>query len=195
MRVIPWTSLSAVRQLISRRSRYPGVVWGSRVQVLSGSLVDTIGQGSRIDDNARISSMDGGSFRIGRRCEIGVGVQILTYGGEIEIGDDCSFNPYSVIYGHGGLSIGNSVRVAAHVVIIPANHNFADLSRPIRLQGLTCRGVRVEDNVWIGAGVRILDGVTVESGAVIAAGAVVTKSVARNSVVAGVPARRIAVRC
>ena len=53
------------------------------------------------------------------------------------------------------------------------------------------RPVILEDDVWLGAGVIILSGVRVGRGAVVGAGAVVTKDVAANTVVAGVPARSI----
>lgn len=52
----------------------------------------------------------------------------------------------------------------------------------------------IEDDVWIGAGVRVLDGVVLGAGCVIGAGAVVTRSVEPRIVVAGVPAKRIASR-
>ena len=46
-------------------------------------------------------------------------------------------------------------------------------------------------NVWIGANVTVLPGVTIGDGAIIAAGAVVTKDVAANTIVGGVPAKLI----
>lgn len=46
-------------------------------------------------------------------------------------------------------------------------------------------------NVWIGSNVTILAGVTVDDGAVVAAGTVVTKDVAPNTIVGGVPANVI----
>jgi acetyltransferase-like isoleucine patch superfamily enzyme len=49
----------------------------------------------------------------------------------------------------------------------------------------------VENDVWIGPGVRILGEVTVGSNSIIGANAVVTRDVAENSVVGGVPAKLI----
>ncbi|UTW41064.1 hypothetical protein KBW87_06375 [Lactobacillus intestinalis] len=46
-------------------------------------------------------------------------------------------------------------------------------------------------NVWIGVGAKILPGVTVGENLIVAAGAVVTKSVPKNSVIAGVSAKII----
>lgn len=115
-------------------------------------------------------------------------------GGNIRIGDNCSINPYCVLYGHGGLTIGNNVRIATHTVIIPANHVFSDKNIPIKDQGLTKVGIVIGDDVWVGAGVRILDGCRIGRGAIIGAGAVVTKDVQPYSVVVGVPAKMVAHR-
>lgn len=46
-------------------------------------------------------------------------------------------------------------------------------------------------NVWVGSNATILQGVTIGDNAVIGAGAVVTKDVAANAIVGGVPARFI----
>ena len=51
--------------------------------------------------------------------------------------------------------------------------------------------VRIGRNVWIGANVTILPGVTIGNGAIVSAGAVVTKDVAENTIVAGVPAKKV----
>ncbi|MCB9079909.1 MAG: acyltransferase [Anaerolineaceae bacterium] len=116
---------------------------------------------------------------------------LLTYKGEIEIGDNCSINPFCVIYGHGGVKIGNDVLIATHTVIIPSNHNFSSLDRPIRLQGNTSKGIIIEDDVWIGAGCKILDGVIIGKSSIVAAGSVVNKSIEPYSIVGGVPAKLI----
>jgi acetyltransferase-like isoleucine patch superfamily enzyme len=150
-----------------------------------------IGKKVYIGKGVKISNPLGGTVEIGDNCEIHDFTQILTYGGDIRIGNFCSFNPFCVIYGHGGLNIGNYVRVAAQVVIIPVNHTFSDRNKPIHLQGEVCKGISIMDDVWIGAGSKILDGIIVDRGSVIGAGSVVTKSVDSFSIYAGVPAKKI----
>ncbi|OWY67892.1 hypothetical protein B7486_29005 [cyanobacterium TDX16] len=52
----------------------------------------------------------------------------------------------------------------------------------------------IEDDCWLGYGVKVLDGVTIGQGSVIGAGAVVTKDIPPYSVAVGVPARTISSR-
>jgi len=132
-----------------------------------------------------------GSITIGANCEIHPFAMLLTYGGNIRIGNNCSVNPFTIVYGQGGVELGDGVRIAAHSVVIPANHNKSVDGLPVYLSGVTARGIRIGDNVWIGAGARILDGVEIGRDVVVGAGSVVTKSIAAGETVAGVPARPI----
>lgn len=159
--------------------------WDSRIR---------LARDCRISRSASLSARYGGAISIGNRTQVMAGALLWTYGGDIVIGDDCSINPYTVAYGHGGLTIGNGVRIAAQCALIPANHRFADRATPIRDQGLDCKGITIEDDVWIGAGVKVLDGVRVARGCVIAAGAVVSKSTEQFGIYGGVPARLIGIR-
>jgi serine acetyltransferase len=145
----------------------------------------------KIYPNVVLNTEYGGTITIGEKSELLHGVILMTYGGNIVIGNKCSINPYAILYGHGNLTIGNNVLIAGHCLIIPANHIFEDIRRPINSQGETRKGIIIEDNVWIGAGCRILDGVTIGTGAVVAAGAVVSKNVCSNTVVGGIPAKLI----
>lgn len=144
--------------------------------------------GSAIIDPGAILEPSGGEIVIGARTFIDHGVILRPLGGRIEIGVDCAINAYSVLYGGGGLTIGNEVQIAAHTVIVPSNHIFADPSVSINDQGLSLKGIVIEDDVWIGAGARILDGVRLSQGTVVGAGAVVTQTTEAYSVVVGVPA-------
>jgi acetyltransferase-like isoleucine patch superfamily enzyme len=153
-----------------------------------------IGSKTIIDSTVIFNNERGGTIEIGDNCRIYENVILATYGGNIKIGNHSSINPFCVLYGHGGLTIGDDLRMATHSIIIPANHIYENVDIPIRLQGLDKKGVIIEDNVWIGAGVKILDGVTIEKNSIIAAGAVVNKKVIMNSIVGGVPAKLIKIR-
>jgi acetyltransferase-like isoleucine patch superfamily enzyme len=142
-------------------------------------------------DPAAIFEPSGGKISIGARTFIDRGVIIRPMGGSIEIGDDCYLNAYTVLYGGGGLIIRNNVLIAAHTVIVPSNHVYEDALMPINQQGLILKGIVIEDDVWIGAGAKILDGVFLQRGTVVGAGAVVTKTTEPYSVVVGVPAKKI----
>ncbi len=109
----------------------------------------------------------------------------------IKIGKDCLIGEFNVLRGQGGITIGNKVYTAPVVQILAVDHVYADPHRPSIDQGITVRGITIEDNAWIGAGSIILDGVCVGQGAVVAAGAVVTENVPPHTMVGGVPARVI----
>lgn len=143
-------------------------------------------------------SVDGGGssclVRVGQHSTLDAGVILRAYGGYIEIGEHCSINPYSVLYGGGSIKIGNGVRIGPHSLIVASNHIFDDTAKYIYQQGETTKGITIEDDVWIGAGAKILDGIIVRKGTVVGAGAVVTKSTECYSVIVGVPAKQISSR-
>jgi acetyltransferase-like isoleucine patch superfamily enzyme len=150
---------------------------------------------SQIYPACKIVTNQGGNIAIGAGNEIMFGVCMMTYGGFIKIGDRCSINPYTIIYGvDKGTVIGNDVLIAGHCLIIPCNHIFGSIEKPINQQGYSSKGIVIEDNVWIAAGCQILDGVRIGSGAIIAAGSVVNKDVPPNAIVGGVPAKLIKMR-
>lgn len=106
----------------------------------------------------------------------------------VTIGDRSSIAEFSHIWGQEGVSIGNDVLIASHVVITTLSH---DSDAAVFRESIVRARVRIEDNVWIGAGSIILPGITIGSGSIVGAGSVVTKSVPKNTMVAGVPARNL----
>lgn len=108
---------------------------------------------------------------------------------------ECSYVGCKAVMGAGGgITIGNYVLIGQCVNIHSENHIYHDPDRLIREQGVTYKGVIIEDDVWIGSKVTILDGVKIGRGAVIGAGAVVTRSIRPYSIAVGVPAKIIGER-
>jgi len=145
----------------------------------------------RIKHTTIIEICSGGKIKIGKNTELLEDVKILSYGGCVQIGEYCSINAGTIIYGVSKAIIGNNVLIAGGCMIIPTNHKFEKLEMNIRDQGLDSKPIIIEDDVWIGHGCSILSGVTIGKGSVIAAGSVVNKNVESYSVAAGIPAKII----
>ena len=113
----------------------------------------------------------------------------------IEIGDDVSIGP--TCYLRAGLcpvTVGSWVTIGAHTVIISGSPDYQRLDVPMQRQIGSLQGIRIQNDVWIGVGVRVIDGVTIGHGSVVGAGAVVIEDVPDYAIVAGVPARLVGTR-
>ena len=155
-----------------------------------------IGDFTQIEDFVHISTgtSSSESVNIGDHCWIRRGVQIYTWKGFVTIGNHCSINANSIIYGTGGVKIGDGVRIAANTTIVASMHRFERTDIPIKDQGYTAQGIEIENDVWVGAGVCILDGVKIGREAILAAGAVINKDVPPYTIIGGVPAKKIGKR-
>ena len=88
---------------------------------------------------------------------------------------------------HGGVTIGDGCQIGHNVVFATLNHGLAPEDRKHTYP----KPIVLGKNVWVGSNSTILQGVTIGDNAVVGAGAVVTKDVAADTVVGGVPARFI----
>ena len=105
----------------------------------------------------------------------------ITVGRHVFINSGCCFQD------QGGISIGDDTLIGHQVVLATLNHDLL----PSRRANMFPAPIVIGKGVWIGAHATVLPGVTIGDHAVVAAGAVVTKDVPANTVVAGVPAKRI----
>ena len=113
--------------------------------------------------------------------------------GNLMIGERTVINSGCVLYTGNGVQIGNDVAIAANCTFAPVNHAYKDKSRRINQQGfLPSRGgIVIEDDVWIGANVVILDGAILRTGCVIGAGSLVRGEIAAYSIQAGNPLKHL----
>jgi acetyltransferase-like isoleucine patch superfamily enzyme len=137
-----------------------------------------------------------GAVRVGRDVYLSRGVLLhcFGYGGVITIGENVFIGPYTVLYGHGGVTIGRDTLIGMHCRIVSANHALPPRSDLVRTVPDELLPVSIGEDVWIGAGATILGGVRIGRGAVIGAGAVVTRDIADYSIAVGVPARVVGQR-
>jgi acetyltransferase-like isoleucine patch superfamily enzyme len=125
---------------------------------------------------------------IGHRCKIRVHEGEFTLGAKSVMGQECTVSAYQHV------SIGRECIIADRVMMIDFDHGMVEVERPIREQGIYKRSVDVGHNVWIGYGACLLRGVAVGDNSVIGTSSVVTRNVAANTVVAGIPAKLIRTR-
>ena len=112
----------------------------------------------------------------------------------VNIDKQVSLNQGVIIDGFGGVTIKEGARIAAYACINTADHQFDDKDKLIKDQGYVVSSVTIEEDVWIGMGVKINKGVVIGKGSVIGSGAVVTKDIPPYSIAAGVPCKVISQR-
>lgn len=71
-----------------------------------------------------------------------------------------------LFYGASGVRIGY-VEVATHAVIVASIHRFHRTEMSIKEQGIEAKGIVIQDGVWIGTGVAILNDFVIGRGWVI----------------------------
>lgn len=147
-----------------------------------------IGQGSVLHGIRTISL--GNSVNIGSHCRLNA------KGGKLIIGSDVTMNKnVQIEAGFGGvIIISDNVMIGANVVMQSSEHNYGDVNKPMNKQGHRSGQIRVCPNVWICSNVVVTSDVTIGQGSIVGAGAVVTHDVEPNSIVGGVPAKKIGER-
>jgi acetyltransferase-like isoleucine patch superfamily enzyme len=130
----------------------------------------------------------GGDIAIGTHSELQHGVVLDAYGGSIRLGLNVFLGPYVVVYGHGGIEIGDQTLISMHCRILSSNHAIPPSGVDIRSQSDVLLPTRIGRDVWLGAGVTVLGGVSIGDGCIVGAGSVVSKDLPPNAVAFGVPA-------
>lgn len=128
------------------------------------------------------------SKNVGDNVSIHPGVFLFNVD-KIDFGNNVSIHPMCYIEGVGGIKIGNDVSIAHSTSLLSTNHSWSDPLLPIKYNEQKNETIVINNDVWIGCGVRILPGVTINERCVIAAGAVVNNNIEANSLVGGVPAK------
>jgi len=134
----------------------------------------TIGRGTVISSFSQIKTTGDGRLAIGERSAIGIGAHIAGGPGGVTLGDDCL--------------------VSQNVCIEGVNYRYDRLDQTFAEQGQTSKGIKIADNVWIGANCVILDGADIATGVIITPGSVVSGKIPANAIATGNPAKVIFTR-
>lgn len=164
--------------------RHPGRIrLGRSVIISEGCILDARHCGSEqviaLGDNVMLSN----------------NVMISCKNGSVAIGNDVGINAQTIIQSTNNcpVSIGDDCVVGQRCFIIGGgNYQLDRLDIPVRKQSIKADGgVRLERDVWLGGNVSVLGGVTMGESSVAAAGSVVTRSVPKQTICMGIPAREV----
>jgi acetyltransferase-like isoleucine patch superfamily enzyme len=132
-----------------------------------------------------------GRMILGRWLHLGVDTAIRCHEGTLSVGDKSVLGRGVSVNCYLDVEIGASSLFADDIYVSDFDHKFADLTLPIKDQGISKARVRIEPDVWIGTKVTVTSGVVIGQGAVVGANAVVTRDLPAYSISVGVPARVI----
>lgn len=165
---------AAVDDVDLRRGNYTFVAEGA---VITGPANDgyiELGHFAQINRDCILEIMEGGHIVIGDEVGLQRGCHLLS-----------AVQP---------IIIERRAEIAAYCTFFSFDHGIAP-NEEIYGQPLTSKGpIVIEEDAWLGTGVKVMSGVTIGRGAVIGAGSVVTRNIPAQAIAAGVPARVIKYR-
>ena len=139
--------------------------------------------------NSHISIGNNCSFNSSHRSNL-IGVyspcmiSTIERNAKIEIGNNCGLSG-TVIASALHIKLGNNVRCGANTLITDSDWHTDDYRTGKNKE------VIIDDNVWLGYGVKVLKGVHIGENSLIGAGSIVTKDIPANVVAAGNPCKVI----
>ncbi len=150
------------------------------------------GHGVVIKHNAEFWLTDNAVLELGDNCTIQnfAFFQLTRPHPKVIIGENSVIGRHCIITAKNLIQMGSNVLMGSYVQVIDHNHGMAP-GKPIREQAAVIGEVIIGNDVWIGAGAKILANVHIGDGAVIGSNAVVTRDVPTNAIAVGVPARVI----
>jgi len=167
-----------------------GVHFGANIVLRSPHKV-FIGNNVVIDDNCVLDAkgIDNEGITIGSGVFIGRNTILSCKNGDIILGDGVNIGFNCEIFTASRVVLGDNILLAAYVYLIGGDHDFSRTDVPVIQQGRGSKGIQLLDNVWLGAGAKVLDGSTIGRDAIIGTAAVVRGDIPDYSIAVGIPAR------
>ena len=173
IRVLYWTPLFK-----SQLANTPGRLYlYSGMPLLLGPLSITMGDHCRLSGHTTISGRASGA----KPPELTIGNNVgISWQNEIFVGDR--------------IEIGDNVRLAVKVRLVGYPGHPVDPAARSRGEPDTddqVGAIRIENDVWLAAGVTVMGGVTIGAGTIVATGSVVTRDLPPGVLAGGIPAKVI----
>ena len=193
------TSAPALPHTVAETAKKPSLGLGATLRrfLTPGWVVTLQGlskYGAKISPKAEVEITP--NLRLGKKSVVSSYVKIKSKDGPLHIGNNVEISNFCVISSHaGGTYLGDDTLIGPNVSIIGSNYRYDRLDIPIRLQEkVSPKGIRIANNVWIGAGCTILDGADIGAGTIVTPNSVVSSKLPENSIAQGNPAKVIFTR-
>ena len=150
-----------------------------------------LGDNTIIDDMCLLDAKgeDNEGITVGRNVFIGRNSILSCKNGDIVVEDGVNIGFNCEVFSSSRVRLGKNTMLAAYTYLIGGSHEFGDASTPVAEQNELSSGISLGENVWLGAGVKVLDGVEIGRDSIVGAGAVVSESLPAAVVAVGLPAR------
>lgn len=129
-----------------------------------------------------------GSVKIGSHTNFQRDSRIVIDGGNLSVGDNCSFGEQNILNVFDNVIIGNKVLTADKVNLISNIHVYDDVTMAICDQKTLNGPISIGDGTWIGINSTILANTTIGKNCVVGANSVVKGKFPDYSVIVGAPA-------
>ena len=189
--------------LVLRRLLYPlvlgsvgrGVAFGHGV-VLRHPHKIRIADRVVIDDLVVLDAKGSGNagITLGEEVFLGRGTILSCKNGDIVLHERVNIGFHSEIFSGSRVEVGKDGLLAAYTYLVGGGHEYEREDRAVLDQPRSSSGITLGENVWLGAGAKVMDGVRIGRDAVVGAGAVVTHHLPDGSVAVGVPAKVVRTR-
>ena len=154
------------------------------------SLIGFLRWRARISTRAEVELSS--NLRLGARTTVSSFTKIKTSDGILHTGSDCGFaSGCFIATGEAGIELGDGVICGPNVAIVAVNYRYAALAVPFEQQGTSSLGVRIGNNVWIGANCTVLDGSVIGDNTIVVANSLVNRKFPPNVILQGNPAKII----
>ena len=155
-----------------------------------------IGDDVAIDDGCVLDAKgtQNRGITLGQGVFLGRGTILSCKDGDIVLGDHVNIGFHSEIFSGSSVTVGRPGLFAAYTYLVGGGHEFERGDLAVLEQPRSSRGITLGDNVWLGAGAKVLDGVRLGDDVVVGAGAVVTSDLPAGAIAVGIPARVVRTR-
>lgn len=145
---------------------------------------------AKVSPNAEVEMTPNVTF--GRNCVVGSFTKIKATDGPLSIGARGGIATGCFISSAaGGIRIGDNFICGPNVNIVGSNYITDRTGVHLDDLGHTSRGVKIGDNVWVGAGTTILDGASIGDDTIVVANSLVNRRFPPKVILQGNPAKVI----